>query len=80
VPIFYFHLHSGEAFARDTDGEEFPDLGTALEQAKLTLAKLAAADAGSGKTALVGLVSITDENDDELASVAIEGEVRKSLH
>lgn len=60
MPRFFLHLHDGQVYEKDADGEVYPDLATAKEDAAKFLAEAIEAGLVEARHVPIAYVDITD--------------------
>ena len=70
VPQFYFHLHNGDGWTHDREGQAHADRRTAEYQAEKEARALIAADVAAGHPVLLNsYIAVDDETGREVARV-----------
>ena len=68
---FYFHLHNGNGWTRDQEGQDFVDVRTAEHQAEREARALVGADIAAGLPVMLNsFIAVHDEGDTEVARVS----------
>jgi hypothetical protein len=61
MPIFFTHIRHGDSLAEDLEGQEFPTLDDAVQDAIVAVREIMSDRVGAGRQANHSTIEITDE-------------------